>query len=47
MVTGKLDVRQAAVSLPEEAEEPEDWQTDEEEGDMGMDEAGEEFDVED
>jgi type I restriction enzyme S subunit len=30
VVTGKLDVRQAAANLPEEAEEPEDWDETEE-----------------
>ena len=41
VVTGKLDVRRAASNLPEEAEEPDDWDADEaeEESDEDMDEA--------
>ena len=44
VVTGKLNVRQTAANLPEEAEEPEDWGADEaeEESDQGMDEAEDE-----
>lgn len=49
VVTGKVDVRQAAVHLPEEAEEAEDSEPDEAEadGDEDLDEAGAEADDED
>ena len=49
VVTGKLDVRQAAANLPEEAEELEDWDADEaeEESDESMDEADVEADDDD
>jgi type I restriction enzyme S subunit len=49
VVTGKLDVRQAAAELPEELVEPDDWDADEaeEEDDEDLGEAGVEADDED
>jgi type I restriction enzyme S subunit len=46
VVTGKLNVRQAAANLPEEGEEPEDWDEDqaEAESDGDLDEADAEAD---